>query len=331
VIARFMGRDDPRSNSTYHDLSYINDNALFGKWHSFDGGAFKIRLYKCATAHIEIHPDIAWRLNQVLAFLYPMAIPPEFRTKPAKTKAKKEFELVNELIPFNVTSELSDGKISYDEANGHSKFQCHNKLSDAAIRILEYIGGVKTNPHWNEYEFDYKVKPVLFEIQRTGIMPEQKSHQFYPTEENMAVIAVDMAEIGDNDLILEPQAGQGGIAKYLPIDQTTCVEISPLHAKILLSKGYSCVCADFLEWNSPHWFDRIVCNPPFQGGRALLHIKHAITMLKPKGILVAILPSSMKDKTIIAGMSHEWSEVFHGEFKGVSVSTVILKLQRIVK
>ncbi|MCX7172972.1 MAG: DUF4942 domain-containing protein [Proteobacteria bacterium] len=82
VCSRFMGRDDPTSISTYQDLERIVRSGRFGEWHSFDGGAFKVRLYKKATAHLEVAPELAWRLNQILAFKNPMAIPSEFRRKP---------------------------------------------------------------------------------------------------------------------------------------------------------------------------------------------------------------------------------------------------------
>lgn len=77
VIARFMGRDEPRSNMTYNDLSRIVRANGHGQWHSFDGGSIRIRLYKIGTAHLEVHKDMAYRLNQVLAFKNPSAIPSE--------------------------------------------------------------------------------------------------------------------------------------------------------------------------------------------------------------------------------------------------------------
>ena len=40
--------------------------------------------HKKGTAHFEIHPDMAWKLNCVLASMHPMAIPAEFRQKPKK-------------------------------------------------------------------------------------------------------------------------------------------------------------------------------------------------------------------------------------------------------
>jgi hypothetical protein len=43
----------------------------------------RIRIYRgVGTAHLEINPEIAYRLNGVLANLYPLAIPAQFRARP---------------------------------------------------------------------------------------------------------------------------------------------------------------------------------------------------------------------------------------------------------
>ena len=89
-IARFMGRGEPHANCTYTDLDQINTARTFGIWHAFDGGAFKLRLYMKGTVHLEVHPDMAWRLNAVLASLYPAAIPPALRRRPEKAVREKE-------------------------------------------------------------------------------------------------------------------------------------------------------------------------------------------------------------------------------------------------
>jgi hypothetical protein len=67
VIAKFMGRDAPVGNVTDDDLRNMYRNGQYGEWKCFDGGAFRMRLYIKGTAHLEVHPDIAYRLNQVLA------------------------------------------------------------------------------------------------------------------------------------------------------------------------------------------------------------------------------------------------------------------------
>ena len=77
VIAKFMGRDEPRWTSSRGMINVTRRHS--GQWMNLDGGALRIRTYMKGTAHIEVHPDMAWRLNAVLASLHPLAIPAEFR------------------------------------------------------------------------------------------------------------------------------------------------------------------------------------------------------------------------------------------------------------
>ena len=129
--------------------------------------------------------------------------------------------------------------------------------------------------------------------------------------------------------MLEPSAGIGGLADYLPKLQTTCVEISPLHCQVLEAKGFKVVEADFLKWSTGQpAADRIVMNPPFSEGRWQAHLQAAADMLKPDGRLVAILPASAKGKDLLPGWSMEWARTFDNEFAGTSVSVVVLIAQR---
>src|SRR5690606_13535160 len=68
VIAKFMGRDEPGYGASAGLVDQLR--AKWGEWQEVDGGALKIRLYKKGTAHMEVHPDIAWRLNEILASLH---------------------------------------------------------------------------------------------------------------------------------------------------------------------------------------------------------------------------------------------------------------------
>ena len=103
VIAKFMGRDEPKYDASLYLVQALKNN--WGEWTTIDGGALKIRLYKKGTAHMEVHPDLAWRLNQVLASLHPLAIPAEFRQKP-KRRAK-DYVLMGRPLPFAVLDVLA--------------------------------------------------------------------------------------------------------------------------------------------------------------------------------------------------------------------------------
>ena len=97
VIARFMGRDEPGYWQNHLLVSELQKTT--GEWHVVDGGALRIRLYKKGTAHLEISEDMSWRLNAILSYLYPLAIPPSFREK---KKQAKSFSLMSNPLPFSV-------------------------------------------------------------------------------------------------------------------------------------------------------------------------------------------------------------------------------------
>ena len=337
VIAKFMGRDEPQWNSTGPVIRAADRQS--GKWLIVDGGALRIRTYKIGTAHMEVHPDMAYRLNQVLAGLYPRAIPASFRTKPIKKH--KEFQMMGRPLPFAVIDLLAalEGAKKYSsDTNGRgtwsniqnavsfrSAYQKNNEVAlQEAQRVLASIGGVLTKDR--NWQFDYAPQSAIDEIVSSGCIPDVKAHQYYPTPESIACIAVELAAIGQYDTVLEPSAGQGGIADNFPVrGHAVCVEISKLHCDILTAKGFVTVQADFMAWaTNAQKFDRIVMNPPFSEGRALEHLKMASGLLKPSGKLVAILPASMRDKEVLPGWVLDWSQVYSGEFAGTGVSVVIL-------
>ena len=332
IIARFMGRDEPKWDATSSVVRYARTRR--GEWIDVDGSALRIRCYAIGTAHLEVHPDMAWRLNCVLAQLYPMAIPSQFREKPKKRA--KEYRMIGRPLPFSVVARLDTlepardvnpdkgyRKDTYIKVPGHWDLKPSGKANPEADRVLEGIGGVRVSE--SRWAFDYDPIEVVKEVVASGCLPDQKAHQFYPTPERLARIAVDLAGIEDQHTCLEPSAGMGGLADLMKeaSGRTHCVEVSPLHCKVLESKGHSVTQADFLAWSGQQ-VDRIVMNPPFSEGRWQAHTQHAATMVKPGGRLVAILPSSTKDKDLLPELECAWSRVYENEFAGTSVSVVIL-------
>lgn len=71
VVAKFMGRDATGLNTTNKILTIAR--ARPGEWVAVDGGALRVKAFLKGTIHLEIHPDMAWRLNDILAFLHPAA------------------------------------------------------------------------------------------------------------------------------------------------------------------------------------------------------------------------------------------------------------------
>ncbi len=324
VIAKFMGRDEPKHYSSIKALETLRDH--WGQWVTFDGGSLRIRLYRKGTAHLEVHPDMAWRLNRILAHLHPLAIPSEFRTKPARRT--KHVPLILRPLPFAVLDVLANSLPRHHETEVTLSWQAQEagKASrDEACRVLAGIGGIAYAG--GSFRFDYPPLEVLNEILASGCIPDKVSHQYYATPESLAREAVALADIRPEHSCLEPSAGQGGLADYMPKGRTLCVEASALHCKVLEAKGYDVWNTDFLLWGGAP-FDRIVMNPPFSEGRWQAHVRHAATKLAPGGRLVAIVPASAVGKDVLPGWNVTWSRVYNNEFAGTGMSVVILVGER---
>lgn len=343
VIAKFMQRDEP-DHSASNRLVEIARCHHRGEWVDVDGGALRIRCYLNGNAHLEVHPDIAWKLNQVLAMLYPTAIPSQFRTAP-KRKVKKEYTLMDRPLPFAVLQMLHSMKPvrtqpirRYGDEDFQPVTRNRNSLEfdygqkDKHVmaeveKVLTAIGGTRhsvTGSFW--YEFDYEPDAIIKMIVVSGCVPDHKSHQYYPTPRGLAARVLELADIGGTDTCLEPSAGTGALADLLPKDRTTCVEVSPLHVQVLAEKGHSVKEADFLTFaeNYDSKFDRIVMNPPFSQGRWQSHIEVAASLLVPGGKLVAVIPSSAHGKFHVQGLNTVYDGPHDNQFIGTSTSVTIM-------
>ncbi len=127
-----------------------------------------------------------------------------------------------------------------------------------------------------------------------------KNFGFFETPEPVASRIVDEARIDKEHRVLEPQAGRGALArKCLERGaQVDCVEIQgQLVDQLRLIPGLAKVChADFLDLlvEDLGLYDRIVMNPPFDNGRDIDHVRHALRFLSPGGRLVAVMSASVE-------------------------------------
>lgn len=334
VIARLMGRKEPEwrmSNGLLRALA-----TCYGKWVPVDAGVMQMKLFKNGNVHIELGPDMAWKLNTVLATLYPLAIPSQFRSKPKKTP--KEFQLMGTPIAFELIRLIGEMRIKREinkkpfTSNPFSfVFESGSLVPDEhrqkAVKVIEFLGGVECRINgFRWYEFDYDPSDAINHLVMTGCIPDKTSHQFYPTKEKLALLAVAQADIQPGDTVLEPEAGQGGIAVHLPADRTTCVEISALQCKVLEAKGLKVENADFLKWSlTAPKFDKVISNPPYSEGRALLHMKASASLVREGGRLIGILPGSLRGKDLFGpGWDIRWSPLYSGEFDGTGVHVAIM-------
>jgi hypothetical protein len=330
VVAKFMGRSEPKWNATHSDLRRLRETP--GKWHVMDGGSLRIRVYKCGTAHIEISESVAHRLNAVLHWMHPQAIPARFR-QPNK-KRTKSFAVMQRALPFPVLEVLRDMRVNDRSTSPGTVWTFgFNSNEDKRVRaeadqVLAALGGVAEGR--NEVHFDFDARTVINDVILSGCVPDKRSHQYYPTPAAVAALVLEAAEIDVGHQCLEPSAGQGALASRMPRGRTLCVELSELHCRVLRAKGHRVVQGDFLEWAqaSAESFDRICMNPPFADGRARMHAEAAARHLRTGGRLVAVLPASMRGKTLMEGWTHTWSDAIASEFADTSVSVVLLTLVR---
>lgn len=339
VIGKFMGRGPATPYSTCRLLEECQKSP--GQWEEWDGGTLRVKVFKKGTAHIEVHPDIAWRLNEILAFLYPQAIPPKFRARPLRKQ--REISLTQNLIPHDVLDMIREIEpralykgegfdcVRVGWAEGEYQvdryYSSDKHLREKVCQILEACGG--EHVEGAVFRFDYDFKDIQRHLMFTGTLPDQAAHQYYPTPVSIGKELVEWSAIEHGMSCIEPQAGQGGLAKLMPAD-TLCVEVSDLNCQILRNRGMAHVVhADFLEWSKgADLVDRVVMNPPFSHGRAENHLRAAGALLKKGGVLTAVVPASLQNKPEMAGFRYEWRNIDRGEFPGVSIDLAMVRMVR---
>ena len=172
--------------------------------------------------------------------------------------------------------------------------------------------------------------------------------QLFPTPPEVAAQMIEAADLANGQSILEPSAGTGALLSAiilrlnsLPLSGTyggglVAVEINRALAD-WLTREYELTpvhCADFLTFERGPWkFDRIVMNPPFQNGDDIKHIRHALTMLKPGGRLVALCAAGPRQEATLRPLAEEsggyWERLPDGSFAaqgtGVRVAMVVIE------
>lgn len=323
IILKIRGLNREHRGVTSTIINQIVRNGDFGKKFSLDGGAFTICLFKIGTIHIEIHEEIAVALNRCLAKLHPSVIASTDQIKKAFKRSKVKLE--SRQVSTDACYLLSESvkRIKNNTFHLYRMDDSTKQVQNEVYEIIKFLGGKVTRDVI--VSFNYDPTNAIFHLLMTGLYPDQKTHQFYGTKEDLASKMVELANIGENDQVLEPSAGQGGIAELLPKERTLCIEIDSMQCKILESKGLTVKKMDFLDYDLKK-IDRIVMNPPFNKGQAKSHVEHAFSLLNKNGILVACLPASLKGKELIEGVTHDYSDAINDSFEDTSVSVVLLKL-----
>lgn len=176
----------------------------------------------------------------------------------------------------------------------------------------------------------------------TGEILDPKAASFFPTPDWLAEELVARARIAPGHTVLEPSAGAGAIAlavrRGCPEAAITCVEALPDNAAKLRTHGFVVEQRDFLGVSFGS-FDRVVMNPPFEGRADITHVRHAFEMLKPGGVLAAIMSSGVAHRNdrlatefrdLVVASGGEIIENREGAFleSGTGVRTVSVVMNR---
>lgn len=341
VIAMFLGLEPVVRGSTGKALDVITRQNRYGEWFDLDMGVLRIKIFKKGTAHLSVHEDISWRLNEVLASLYGLSIPEKFKNDSRSSKKPLRFIFPTDRIISNNVIEFLEKANNALDFNGNRPKRIPNSVgvyradslskteNEELVSVLEACGGVSGDKgmyYTFDYDFIEDVKPY---IMGNRCYPDKFTHQFITTYKELAEQLVEMAEIEEGHECCEPSAGVGSIAKLMP-KSTVCVEISGLRCEALKAMGFeNVISGDFLEWSQlSQSFDRIVMNPPYHKRTGQVHIDAAKAILRSGGILTAVIPTTLISKLDTTGFNAEWSEPFKFKSNKVSPTVRTLKLVR---
>ncbi len=182
-----------------------------------------------------------------------------------------------------------------------------------------------------------------------------KNFGFFPTSPEIAARVLEIGEmtsIGDELTILEPSAGTGALIEAMTAAGAASRNITAVEYQHELCSGLRAlglrrvVEDDFLSLKPEivGQFDRVVMNPPFDSGRDVDHVLHAMKFVKPGGKLVAIMSAGaefredVKSKELRRIAQNVWKPIWFDAFRdlppksfahaGTNVNTVVLAIRK---
>lgn len=219
--------------------------------------------------------------------------------------------------------------------------QLDRLLYMTVAKAIEAVGG-KWSRRDGCHIFDGDAAEAIDPILLTGMVTNTKQDfGFFETPPDIVSRMIQLAGIKPSDRVLEPNAGNGAIARVVaPLcAHLHLVEIqSHLARKLSGQRGFDSVwCDDFLKMLPNPNFDAVLMNPPFAKQADIHHVTHATRMLKPGGRLVAVMGAGVTFRNnrlttvfreLVDDMSGTIEPLPAGSFKvsGTGVNTVLVTL-----
>ncbi|WP_437609604.1 methyltransferase [Erwinia sp. V71] len=220
--------------------------------------------------------------------------------------------------------------------------QLDRNLYTRTNKVIEAAGG-KWNRKAKAHVFDMNASDRIEQIILTGdVVVPKDDFEFFPTPPDVVERLIELADIQNGMRVLEPSAGRGALAvaaqksaigvkvdmvELMPENNTYLINLQIPDAKI--GEPF-----DFLKIEPMPSFDRVVMNPPFGRQADIKHVSHALKFLKPGGLLVSVMASSVTFRSnkltsdfrqLIEERGGHIEELPEGAFKssGTMVNTII--------
>lgn len=219
--------------------------------------------------------------------------------------------------------------------------QLDRKLYERTNKALEAAGGKwsrKAKAHLFEADAADRIEQML----ATGSIEVPKDEfNFFPSPPAVVARLLALADIRPGMRVLEPSAGKGAIA-YACADAGAAVDCYELmEANFVALAGDARLGPvrhmDFLAQAAEPSYDRVVMNPPFLKQLDIKHVLHALKFVKPGGLLVSVMASSVtfRDnkltqdfRDLVRARGGDIEALPDGSFKasGTNVNTVIVTI-----
>jgi hypothetical protein len=190
--------------------------------------------------------------------------------------------------------------------------QLDRKLYQATDKVLQACGG-----KWNRARKGHiftngsDARALVELVLTTGTVQTNADLGFFPTPPLLARDLVELADVKPGMRCLEPSAGEGAIVLALQEAGgiVTAIERDQKRRLYLLEHVLKSrdtlvdYCDDFMKFatlgnpSTEKPFDRAVMNPAFLKcglGDHINHVKHAYSLLADDGILVSVMPASIR-------------------------------------
>lgn len=172
----------------------------------------------------------------------------------------------------------------FKNGNCHLWFKRKDLVEKVNKLLAEYYGEVLA-----EGEVDTEERKTA--PQNTSLA---KGLAYFPTPEKVVKELIGFAWSIQGKKVLEPSAGTGNIARVARERgaDVDCIEIDPGRVEELRRQGFKTTQSDFLLLQPSPKYDFVLMNPPFDRGRDIEHVEHALKWLKPGGVLLSVMSAS---------------------------------------